>query len=37
MFTLLEAGASLPPNLTGWVVTVLGLAITLAWLAYLYR
>jgi hypothetical protein len=37
MFTLLEAGASLPPNLTGWAVTVLGLAITLGWAVYLYR
>lgn len=37
MFTLLEAGSSLPPNLTGWVVTILGLALTVGWMAYLYR
>jgi hypothetical protein len=37
MFTPLEAGSSLPPNLAGWVVTVLGLAITLGWVVYLYR
>ncbi|AAG19235.1 hypothetical protein HASA104033_03815 [Halobacterium salinarum] len=37
MFTPLEAGASLPPNLTGWAVTVLGLALVVGWLAAFYR
>lgn len=37
MFTPLEASSSLPPNLTGWVVTVLGLTLTVGWMAYLYR
>ena len=39
MFTLLAAseGASLPINAVGWTVTVLGLLVTAAWAAYLYR
>lgn len=38
MFTLLAAdGASLPMNQVGWAVTILGLALTVGWLAYLYR
>jgi hypothetical protein len=39
MFALLAAseGASLPINAVGWTVTILGLLITAAWAAYLYR
>jgi hypothetical protein len=38
MFTLLASeGASLPINLVGWVVTLLSLALTAGWMAYLYR
>lgn len=29
--------ASLPMDLVGWAVTVVGLALTIAWVAYLYR
>lgn len=37
MFTLLEATSGLPINALGWGVTVVGLAVVAAWLAYLYR
>jgi len=36
MFVLAES-ASIPANAAGIVTTVVGLAITAAWLAYLYR
>lgn len=34
---LAAESASLPIGLVGWTVTVLGLVLTLAWVAYLYR
>ena len=37
MNLLLATETALPINATGIVVTLLGLAITVAWLAYLYR
>ncbi len=39
MSLLLSAaeGTALPIGVVGWTVTILGLAITAAWLAYLYR
>lgn len=37
MFTLLAESASLPINAVGWVVTILGLALTVGWMKYLYR
>ena len=36
MFVLAES-ATIPANAAGIVTTVLGLGITVAWLAYLYR
>lgn len=30
-------GSGLPINAVGWLVTLLGLAIVVAWTAYLYR
>jgi len=36
MFVLAES-ASIPANAAGIVTTVLGLLITIGWLAYLYR
>jgi hypothetical protein len=38
MFTLLASeGTALPINAVGWVVTLLSLALTVGWLAYLSR
>lgn len=39
MFALLAASesASLPMNAVGWTVTILGLLIAGAWVAFLYR
>jgi hypothetical protein len=37
MTLLLTAETVFPMNATGVVVTLLGVAITVAWLAYLYR
>jgi hypothetical protein len=39
MDTLLSAGesAALPINAVGWTVTILGLLLVVAWLAYVYR
>lgn len=39
MFTLLAAAGdvALPMNAVGWTVTLVGLALTVAWAAYLYR
>lgn len=39
MFTLLAAseGAALPTNAVGWVVTVLGVLLALAWGVYVAR
>lgn len=37
MFTLLEATSGLPIDALGWGVTVVGLVIVAAWLAYFYR
>lgn len=34
---VLAESASLPANASGIVVGVVGIAITIAWLAYLYR
>lgn len=38
MFEILASGGtSLPMNQVGWAVTILGLALAVGWLAYLYR
>ena len=37
MFALAQSGSSLPANAAGIVTTALGLALTLAWVLYLYR
>jgi hypothetical protein len=34
---MILSSAAFPADAGGWTVTILGLAITAAWMAYLYR